>query len=355
MYFDIATIVENLPMTKERVASFCKEGGDMMKAVEFAQLWRGDMLESVHYGHAVICNSAGEIVEAWGDPDLVMFPRSSCKMIQALPLLESGVTLSDSQVALACASHSGASVHTDMVSRWLDDLGLSEPDLRCGSHMPTDKEAMHRLVREAKEPCQLHNNCSGKHAGFLALNKFLGGGADYIDPGHPLQIAVRAAFEEVTQEESPGFGIDGCSAPNFATSLTGLARAMAFFANAHHQSGTRAKAAARLTQQMARHPVLVAGEGRACTDLMRAMGGLVTVKTGAEAVYVAILPEQGLGIALKIVDGTTRAAECAIASLLVRQGVLAPAHPVVAQYRDAPMINCRGIRAAWMKPGDALV
>ncbi|WP_407494262.1 asparaginase [Pseudooceanicola sp. MF1-13] len=327
----------------------------MSRAVEFAELWRGDRLESVHLGHAVICDGSGQVIEAFGDPDLVMFPRSSCKMIQALPLLESGAELSEVQVALACASHSGASVHTDMVASWLADLGLSESDLRCGSHMPQDKEAMHRLIRRAEEPCQYHNNCSGKHAGFLTLNKHLGAGSEYIDVDHPVQKAVRSAFEEVCGEDSPGYGIDGCSAPNFAVSLTGLARGMAYFATAHQRNGARDRAAARLTRAMAQHPVLVAGEGRACTDLMRAMGGRVSVKTGAEAVYVAILPEQGLGIALKIADGTTRAAECAITALLVRAGVLDAGHPVVAQYRDAGQVNCRGIRAAEMRPGAALL
>lgn len=326
----------------------------MSSAVELAQVWRGDFLESVHLGHAVICNGEGEIVETWGDPGLVMFPRSSCKMIQALPLLESGISLTQSRMSLACASHNGASVHVDMVQDWLGDLGLDEGDLRCGSHLPKDQDELHRLIRAAEEPCQLHNNCSGKHAGFLALNQKLGGGSEYIDPDHPVQKAVRAAFEDVCAEDSPGFGIDGCSAPNFAVSLAGLARGMGFFASAHRRSGARARAAAALVQAMATHPVLVAGEGRACTELMRAMGGRVAIKTGAEAVFVAILPEQELGIALKVSDGSTRGAECAIAALLIRAGVLEPDHPAVAKFWNAPLINCRGTAAAWIRPGTAL-
>ncbi|EAQ03815.1 hypothetical protein OB2597_11246 [Pseudooceanicola batsensis HTCC2597] len=326
----------------------------MSSAVELAQVWRGEVLESVHHGHAVICDSSGGIVEAWGDPDLVMLPRSSCKMIQALPLVESGAGLTDSQLALACASHSGASLHTGMAGAWLEEIGLGEPDLRCGSHMPKDEEAHHRLIRAGAEPCQLHNNCSGKHVGFLMLNQRLKGDADYVEPDHPVQLAVRAAFEEVTGAESPGYGIDGCSAPNFATTLAGLGRAMAFFANAHRASGARAGAAARLVAAMARHPVLVAGEGRACTDLMRAMEGRVAIKTGAEAVYVAILPEAGLGVALKVMDGATRAAECAIAAILIRLGVLSAEHPAVEKYWNAPLVNCRGRRAAWIRPGTGL-
>lgn len=326
----------------------------MSRAVELAQVWRGDILESIHYGHAVICNGEGEVVEAFGDPDLVMLPRSSCKMIQALPLLESGATLSESQVAFACASHSGGAIHTEMARDWLAELGLAEGDMRCGSHMPQDQPELHRLIRAGAEPCQLHNNCSGKHCGFLMLNQHLKGGSEYVELDHPVQKAAREAFEDVTGEVSTGYGIDGCSAPNFTTSLAGLGRAMGFFANAHHKSGARAGAAARLTAAMTRHPVLVAGEGRACTDLMRAMDGRVAIKTGAEAVYVAILPEQGLGIALKVVDGTTRAAECAIASLLIRAGVLSSEHPALRRYWNAPIVNCRGTTTGWVRPGAAL-
>ncbi len=317
-----------------------------MAAQQMIELWRGGMLESLHQGHAVICGPDG-VVQAWGDPQAVIFPRSSCKMIQALPLIESGAAeaagLSDAQLALACASHQGAHVHTDMVTRWLADLGLSESDLRCGAHMPTDLIANKELTCSNTAPCQIHNNCSGKHAGFLTLTKHLKAGPEYVEPDHPVQQAVKQAFEEVTGEPSPGFGIDGCSAPNFATTVHGLARAMAFFAAASDSGDTRQRAAHRLTRAMAAHPVLVAGEGRSCTALMRAMEGRVTVKTGAEAVFVAILPEQKLGIALKIIDGATRASEAAIVALLMRLGVLDAAAPAVKKYLTGPQKNWRGV------------
>ncbi|MFN4171337.1 MAG: asparaginase [Pseudorhodobacter sp.] len=317
----------------------------MTAPVALAELWRGGMLESTHLGHAVICGAGGEIEAAWGDPSAVIFPRSSCKMLQALPLMESGAGagLTDQQVALACASHQGAALHTDMVARWLADLGMSESDLRCGSHDPNDREERDRLIRASEKPCQLHNNCSGKHAGFLTMNRHLKGDAEYVDPAHPLQTAIRTAFEEVTEEPSPGFGIDGCSAPNFATSVHGLARAMASFATAREDGGARARAAHRLTRAMATHPELVAGEGRACTELMRAMDGRVAIKTGAEAVFVAILPEQKKGIALKVTDGGTRGAEAAICALLVKLGALDPDHPATLKRLNAVQKNWRGI------------
>ena len=189
----------------------------------------------------------------------------------------------------------------------------------------------------------MHNNCSGKHAGFLTLTKHLKAGPEYVEPDHPIQRAIRAATDEVTGMTSPGYGIDGCSAPNFATSIHGLARAMGFFAGARDQGSVRERAAWRLARAMAAFPELVAGEGRACTSLMRAMGGRVAVKTGAEAVFVAILPELKRGIALKIMDGGTRASEAAITTLLVRLGALEKDHPVVGRYLTGAQKNWRGL------------
>lgn len=325
----------------------------MTKAVPMVEIWRGGLLESLHSGHAVICAADGSVVEAWGDPGAVIYPRSSCKMLQALPLVESGAAdaagLTPAQLALSCASHQGAALHVDAVGRWLQDLGLGERDLRCGAHEPYDRAERDRLIRSDETPCQYHNNCSGKHAGFLTMNRHLKAGPDYVEPDHPLQQAIRAAFEDVTGEDSPGYGIDGCSAPNFATSVEGLARAMAWFAAAPETGSARDRAAVRLRQAMAAHPEFVAGEGRACTELMRAMGGRVAIKTGAEAVFVAILPDQKLGIALKIVDGASRASEAAICGLLVRLGVLQADHPATRKRLNGVQRNWRGFETGTIR------
>ena len=326
----------------------------MTNPAPFAEIWRGPFLESVHSGHAVICDGTGQIVDAWGNPEAVILPRSSSKMIQALPLITSGAAdkagLTTEQLALSCASHQGAAIHTDRVAVWLETLGLNDDDFRCGPQEPSDTPAREALIRADKKPCQIHNNCSGKHSGFLTLNQHLGGGADYVDPDHPIQRACLEAFETVTQETSPGYGIDGCSAPNYASTLHGMARAMAHFANAAEGS-----AEARLHQAMRLHPELVAGEGRACTELMRAMDGKVALKTGAEGFFIAILPEQKLGIALKAACGTTRAAECAIAALLVRLGVLDANHPATLKRLNAPIKNWRGIETGVLKPAAGLI
>lgn len=315
-------------------------------AVPLAEVWRGGVLEGMHLGHAVICDASG-VVEAWGNPEAVIFPRSSCKMIQALPLLETGAAaargLSEAHLALACASHQGAAMHVDLAGRWIADLGLSEADLRCGAHEPSDREERDRLICSHEKPCQLHNNCSGKHSGFLTVTQHLKAGSEYIEIDHPLQRAIRAATEEVAGESISGWGVDGCSAPNFAVSLGGLAQSMAKFAVAREGHGAREDAMYRLTRAMAAYPELVAGEGRACTELMRAMEGRVAIKTGAEAVFVAIVPEKGIGIALKVVDGGTRASEAAIAHLLVRAGVLDAGHPATVKRLNPAQKNWRGI------------
>ncbi|MCU0815274.1 MAG: asparaginase [Cypionkella sp.] len=316
-----------------------------MLAQPMVELWRGGQKESAHAGHAVVWGDSG-LLEAWGNPAEVIFPRSSCKMIQALPLVESGAAdaagLTDRHLALSCASHQGAALHVGMAARWLADLGLGEGDLRCGAHEPYDREERDRLIRGGEVPCQLHNNCSGKHCGFVTASRHLKAGPEYVEIDHPLQRAIRQATEEVTGEAVAGWGVDGCSAPNFAMSLTGLARAMQAFAAAREDGSMRERAMVRLHRAMARHPELVAGEGRACTELMRAMDHRVAIKTGAEAVFVAILPERRMGIAVKIADGATRASEAVITALLARYGVLEAGHPMAQKRLPGRQRNWRG-------------
>ena len=326
----------------------------MSKQVPMVEIWRGPFLESMHTGHAVMCDATGDIIEAWGDPDQVMLSRSSSKMIQALPLIESGAAdamgLTPQHLALACASHGGAPAHTQIVRAWLEMLGLSDDALRCGAHMRYDQGTHDAMLIAAVQPCQFHNNCSGKHSGFLTLSKHLRGGSEYIEPDHAVQKAVLEAFERLTSETSPGFGIDGCSAPNYASTLHGMARAMARFAASPENS-----AEARLHQAMRLHPDLVAGENRACTELMRATDGKVAIKTGAEGFFNVIIPEQKVGIALKITDGTTRASECAIAAILIKRGALAADHPVAMKYVNAPILNRRDITTGYMRAAPALL
>lgn len=324
-----------------------------LQAEPFAELWRGGLLESIHTGHAVVCDDKGQIVESWGDPGAVIFPRSSCKMIQALPLVESGAFdaagLTEAHAAFACASHWGSALHTAMARTWLHGLGMGESDLRCGSHEPTDQIEYDRLIKSDESPCQFHNNCSGKHSGMLTMNRHLKGGPDYTEVDHPLQVQIKQAFEEVTDETSPGWGIDGCSAPNFATSVHGLARSMGRFAGATGNGDARDRAMHRLTRAMATYPELVAGDTACDTELMRAMDGRVTLKGGAEAVHVAIIPELKLGVALKVVDGGSRAQTSAIAAILVRLGVLDAGHKYTRKRLNPVQTNSAGKETGVLK------
>ncbi|PVA06244.1 asparaginase [Thalassorhabdomicrobium marinisediminis] len=329
----------------------------MTQAVDLVEIWRGGRLESWHQGHAVVVDEGGDIIEAWGDPEAVTFPRSSAKMIQALPLVESGVAdrfgLTSEQLALACASHSGAAIHTDRVQRWLADLGLGNDDFQCGPQWPQDIPARNGLIKADDSPCRYHNNCSGKHCGFLTLSKANGWGPDYVEIDHPLQVLLKQTFEELVEESSPGWGIDGCSAPNHASTVHGMARAMATFASAD-DSTTRGAAMVRLREAMMAHPELVSNTDRACNHLMRAAKGKVAVKTGAEGFFIAIIPGQKLGVALRIVDGATRASECAIAAILCKLGVLDAEDPAVKAYRNPVLKNFASLVTGEMRPASTL-
>lgn len=326
----------------------------MNESVVLAEISRGSFSESAHFGHAVVCDDTGKVIKSWGNPNEMILPRSSCKMIQALPLITSGASeafgLTTRQLALACASHQGAAIHTDAVENWLEGLGLGDADFRCGAQMPDDNAARKALVKSDQTPCQFHNNCSGKHSGFLTLSKHLKAGPEYVEADHPVQRACLEAFEMVTEATSPGFGIDGCSAPNYAATLSSISGAMAWFASASQRSDRASNAASTLVDAMRLYPELVAGEGRACTELMRAMDGKVAIKTGAEGVFIAIVPEKKIGIAIKVTDGARRGSECAIAALLVAIGVLNPEHPATKKRMNAPITNWRGIETGFIRP-----
>ncbi|MBF9042427.1 asparaginase [Rhodobacterales bacterium HKCCE4037] len=315
--------------------------------VELVEVHRGPIRECVHRGHAVIVHADAGVIGSWGDPDAYILPRSSAKMIQALPLVQSGAAdaagLTAEHLALACASHNGAAIHTERVTRWLSELGLGESDLRCGPQMPDDLHARADLVCSHTAPDQRHNNCSGKHSGFLTLSRHLGAGPEYNDPDHPVQTAIAQSWAEVTDEEVTDYAIDGCSAPNFAGSLRGFAHAMARYASATEDGGTQQAAMVRLREAMMSHPELVAGEGRACTKLMRAMGRGAAVKTGAEGVFFAIIPEHRIGVALKISDGATRGSEAALTQILANIGVLDTDHPVYTELTHGPIRNRRDV------------
>jgi len=292
------------------------------------ELTRGTLIESVHRGAVAISDARGKIVFALGDIAPPVYPRSALKPIQALPLAESGAAdafgIGDEEIALACASHSGEPMHTRRVASWLQRLGLGERDLACGIHPVRYEPVAEEMIVRGEKPTRIHNNCSGKHTGFLTVARHWNiATAGYERHEHPVQQAVAKTIGELSgiADELP-WGVDGCAAPNFAVSLAAFARALAQFGDTENLPSERARAVRRIFQAMTKHPELVAGTGRMCTLLMLAGHGRIAVKTGAEGVYAGIVPELKLGIALKIDDGAGRAAETAIAFLLDRMNLL---------------------------------
>jgi L-asparaginase II len=323
------------------------------------EVTRGDLVESVHRGAIAIVDADGKILFATGDVDEVVYPRSSLKPIQALPLVESGAAeafgVSDEEMALACASHSGEPMHTSRVAAWLERIGLSEHDLACGPHAVRYEPVWEAMVKRGEHPTRIHNNCSGKHTGFLTVARHWDvatGGYERHD--YPVQQAVAKALGELSGETGTlPWGIDGCAAPNFALPLAAFARALAKLAAPQTLAAPRAHAAERILRSMIAHPELVAGTGRACTILMRACSGRAALKTGAEGVFAAMIPERGLGIALKIDDGAGRAAETTIACLLDRLGLLGD-DKAAREIIRAPVINTRGTIVGERRPAAAL-
>ncbi len=285
---------------------------------------RGGLVESRHRGAAAVVDADGAIVFTIGDVTRPVFPRSAVKPLQALPLVESGAAdrdaFGDEELALACASHSGEPAHVEGVTCMLAKAGLDASALACGTHWPSSHAAAFALARTGA-PSALHNNCSGKHAGFLCVACAMGiDHAGYWRPEHAVQRTVLAVLEDLTGAVLPEDcrAVDGCSVPTWAVPLQNLARAFAKFGTGRGLGPERAAAAARLRAACAQKPWYVAGTGRFCTEIMRLLGPRVLVKTGAEGVYCGALPQQGLGIAIKCDDGAGRAAEAIMAALIGR-------------------------------------
>lgn len=293
------------------------------------ELLRAATVESAHRGALAVCDADGGLLCALGDIDRPVFPRSAVKALQALPLLTSGAAdrfgLDDEELALACASHNGEAAHVRVAAGMLAKCGLDAGALECGAHWPGLDVAQRSMAARGDTPTALHNNCSGKHAGFACLGCALASGEPlpwlrgYVRHEHPLMREVTHALICVTgmDLELAPRGVDGCSIPTFGIPLRSLARGFARFGSGVGLAPEHASAAGRLRRAVARAPFMVAGTGRFDTRVMERLGERAFVKVGAEGVYCAALPERGVGVALKIDDGNTaRAAEVAMAAVL---------------------------------------
>ena len=286
---------------------------------------RGGLVESRHRGAIAVVDAAGSEVFAAGDVAKSVFPRSAVKPLQALPLVESGAAekfaLSDEELALCCASHSGEPAQVRGVERILAKAGFDASALACGTHWPASQSAAMALARAGATPSALHNNCSGKHAGFLCVARAMAvDPAGYWQPGHPVQQRVHAILEDLTEVALPPDcrAVDGCSVPTWVVPLENLALAFAKFGSGRGLAPARAAAAARLFEACVREPWYVAGSGRFCTEIMQLLGAQALVKTGAEGVMCAAVPALALGVAIKCDDGASRAAEALMAAMLAR-------------------------------------
>ena len=322
------------------------------------EVWRGDVVESKHRVHAVIADRSGSL-NVWGDRCRPTIPRSAIKTIQALPIVTTGAitgfSVSQDELALACASHSGEPEHVDAVLGWLDRLGLSEDDLECGPDVPLGVAAKKEFYGSRLQPSAVYNCCSGKHAGFLTVAQHLGLSTHgYIERSSPVQELVTDAIATMTDLDlsSVASGHDGCGIPVFALPIERLAFAMARLVDPTDLDDKTARATIPVVEA-AQRAFWVSGSGRTEVDVVDKATEPIVIKTGAEGMFMVGLPDQGLGVALKVADGTSRASQTAIRAVLRHLGVLAP-----DDARRPPLLNKAGrvvgeLRAVVSAPASA--
>ncbi|MEJ7848309.1 MAG: asparaginase [Pyrinomonadaceae bacterium] len=325
-----------------------------MQSEILVKVIRGGTVESIHRGHFVVIDGGRNVVASAGDPETVTFLRSAAKPLQAIPLITSGAAdafeFSEDEIAMASASHSGEASHVRLAKLMLERIGLSESHLRCGVHLPFNDKESERMQRAGEYPTQLHNNCSGKHIGMLALAKHIGADlATYEEIDHPVQRAILHAVSVFTETpvEEVLIGIDGCAAPNFAVSILGMAKS--FLNLVSPPSGfdeEQRDAAIRITQAMLNCPDVIGGTERLDTILIKAAPGKLISKVGADGVWLCgVLPSErwpsGLGIALKVEDGDDmRARPVVVVELLRQLGILSETD--LPEISPMPIKNRRG-------------
>jgi L-asparaginase II len=327
-------------------------------AAVLVEVWRGPIIESLHRGHLIAVDGEGRTIAELGDAATVTFIRSSGKPFQAIPLVASGAAdrfgLSEKEIAIACGSHSGEPIHVETTQSILRKIGLDANALKCGVHEPFSAEVAHDLVKNQQTPNVLQNNCSGKHAGMLALAKHLGAPTEsYDSPESAVQQQILRAvseFSDVPQKEI-SIGIDGCGVPVFGLSVRAMALMYARLVRPpSHFDASVKNACKRILQAMMAYPEMVGGtKDRLDTELIRAAGGRLISKIGAEGVYtVGVLPcddwPKGIGFALKMEDGDDkRARPPAVIEALRQLNVLRDTEITsLASYAPTPIANRRG-------------
>jgi L-asparaginase II len=325
-----------------------------MESEILARVIRGETVESIHRGHLIVLDGEGREIARLGNAETVTFFRSSSKPFQAIPFLTSGAAerfgFLDDEIALACASHSGEKMHTAIAEKMLRKTGLTEADLKCGADLPFNERRAEELIRAGEKPTQIHNNCSGKHSAMLALAKHIGAPTATYDllenPVQQMILETVAEFTETPKDEI-FIGIDGCAAPNFALTVSGMAKSFAKLVFPPESfSGELREACRRIVTAMMNYPELIGGTERLDTILMQAARGQFVSKIGADGVWLCgVLPspkrKKGLGIALKIEDGDDKRARAAISVEVLRQlGIFDKT--TLEDYSPLPVKNRRG-------------
>lgn len=327
-------------------------------AEPLVEVRRGAITESRHRGHVVAIEPGAKIVSYLGAPENVTFLRSSAKPFQTIPLLVTGAAdhfgFTDQEIALSCASHNGEPIHTEIASSMLKKIGVGPEALKCGVHEPYSQKAAADLRARGEAPTALHNNCSGKHAGMLAVAKHLGSPIESYDlPDSPVQLAIGRVVAQFCglPIEDLAVGIDGCGVPVFGITMKAMALAFVRLVNPPKEFDNATKdACARIVKVMTSYPELIGGTSdRLDTEIMKAVPGQIVSKVGAEGVYTAgILPSekwpQGLGLALKIEDGDDHRARPTVVIEVLRQlGILHDGSlESVSRYAFFPVTNRRG-------------
>lgn len=281
--------------------------------MNLVEVTRSGLVESVHAGSIAVTDAKGEILAYFGEVEQSVFMRSAEKPLQALPVLEFGVAnrfkFSESEIAVICGSHSGQKFHIEAVLSILEKIGLDEGALKCAARYPLHRKSSNELILEGKKPGPVHNPCSGKHAGMLALSVFFGYSIeDYYEVDHPVQKIMLESISylaEVTEDDIM-IGIDGCGVPVHGIPLKNMALCFAKLTNPKNLPTERGIAAQRIVKAMRNHPEMVAGDKRLCTALIQSTKNIIA-KVGAEGVYCAAIPDKNIGIAIKIDDGGDRA------------------------------------------------
>ena len=274
------------------------------------EVYRNKVLESFHRGVICIVDREGKVIYSEGDVQQICYPRSAMKLIQVMPLLELGgierfgFTLEE--IAVMCGSHNAEPEHLRVVNSILQKIGLNKENLKCGSQYPTSKKDADELIRKSEKPHHIHNNCSGKHAGMLALCKLLDLEIDdYLNPNHPIQTLILQYVEEMYEypKEKMVTALDGCSAPIYSIPIYNQALAFKNLTATAFYTQERKLACKTIVEAMSTYPFMVAGSKRYCSDMMKICGSRIIGKTGAEGVFCMSLLQEQMGVCIKIDDG----------------------------------------------------